>query len=166
MADQSDLREYNTTKLPTLKNSADKDYNNIILLAVYTETCNSWRQLVDVRFRLLALVPGASIFIAAMLADRSSNLQISERILAGLMCLAGLAAVFGLWIYDSRNDELHDDLISRARKIEEELGLDTGAFLGRKKPTRDFICHGNAKKIVYLAAGSAWLLAAAAVISS
>ena len=35
----------------------------------------------------------------------------------------------GLWIYDTRNNELYDELISRGRRIEAELGIHTGAYL-------------------------------------
>jgi Polyketide cyclase / dehydrase and lipid transport len=37
-----------------------------------------------------------------------------------------------LFVYDRRNSQLHDDLISRGRRVEKELGIDTGHFLGRQ----------------------------------
>lgn len=163
MAIARNRRQYATTPLPTLRAGIDTAESREIFLAIYAEANNNWRQLVDIRFRLLALVPGASIIFAAVLADNVDGLPPASRLLAALLSGAGLAAVAGLWLYDRRNDELHDDLISRARKIEQELGLETGVFLGRRKSRSRFVTHGIGKAIVYLSAAAAWLLALAAI---
>ena len=51
-----------------------------------------------------------------------------------LFACLGLVVTLGLLIYELRNSQLHDDLISRGRKIEDELGVDTGVFRGRRSP--------------------------------
>ncbi len=66
--------------------------------------------------------------------------------------------VIGLFIYDRRNSALHHDLISRGRKIEHELGIGTGIFLGRLKAEGIFK-HNIATNLVYIASILAWLLA-------
>jgi hypothetical protein len=76
-----------------------------------------------------------------------------------LMALLGLTVTGGLWIYDKRDSELHDELISRARKLESELGVDTGAFLGRPKPRSAWIQHGRATALIHGAALVAGLVA-------
>ena len=72
----------------------------------------------------------------------------------------------GLTIYDQRNSELYDDLISRGRKIEEELGFSTGQFLGRFDPKRNGINHSNGTRLVYGASLAGWLLALIIALSS
>src|SRR5262245_66090238 len=45
-----------------------------------------------------------------------------------LLAVVGFCVTYAMWSYDQRNDGLYDDLISRGRKLEEELGVDTGIF--------------------------------------
>ena len=75
------------------------------------------------------------------------------------MILFGLSITLGLWIYDRRNNELYDDLISRARRIETELRIDTGQFLGRRQPGHPLINHSNAVNLIYLTVFAGWLFA-------
>ena len=44
------------------------------------------------------------------------------------------------------NSRFYDDLISRARRIEEELGIDTGQFRGSKDASNKLINHSVATK--------------------
>ena len=53
---------------------------------------------------------------------------------------------------------LHDDLISRARKIEDEQGTDTDGFRGRLKAEGMFN-HGMAMNTIYFSALLAWEVA-------
>jgi hypothetical protein len=50
------------------------------------------------------------------------------------------------------------DLISRARKIEKELGIDTGQFLGRLKPPHVFLQHDASTNLIYGTALLGWLV--------
>lgn len=152
-------RAYGTTVLPTLRDGMDAARNRDLLTTVYNQTCQSWRQLVDVRFKLLALVPTLSLGSLAIVINtdgRHGGLPFAMQL---LFALTGLAVTIGLRIYDARNSELHDDLIDRARKIEEELGIHTGAFLGRLKPRKSMIQHGRATSILYGAAIFVWVAA-------
>ena len=72
------------------------------------------------------------------------------------LCDPGLVATLGLLIYELRNSQLHDDLISRGRKIEDELGVDTGVFRGRKV-AKGLIKHDYATLLIYGAALVAWV---------
>ena len=69
-----------------------------------------------------------------------------------------MLASIGLFIYDKRNSELHDDLISQGRKIEEELGIETGIFRGRLNST-GIIKHDVATNLVYFSTLMAWAAA-------
>jgi hypothetical protein len=73
--------------------------------------------------------------------------------------LFGLAVTIGIIIYEHRNDGLYNDLISRGRRIETELGVDTGLFLGRRRAR--FLTHGAATSTIY---GSTLLLWIAVLI--
>ena len=64
MADRED-RAYKTTDLPTLRESTQTPAERELLLKLYEQTCTTWRMLVDVRFKLLALVPTLSLISLA-----------------------------------------------------------------------------------------------------
>ena len=64
-----------------------------------------------------------------------------------------------IFIYDQRNSQLHDELISRARRIEHELGVRVGQFLGRPG-SHGVVKHDYATTLIYAATMAAWLLGA------
>ncbi len=136
-----------------------RDYD-AIRLSLYAEAMNAWRQLTDVRFRLMSLLPAISIvaFVPLLLVIQGRNpfLTLSGLVLA----LLGLGLTHGLHIYESRNEGLYNDLISRARRIEAELGVDTGVMLGRPAPPSPWVNHGRATQWVYRCVKLAWLTVA------
>jgi len=149
-------RAYATSPLPTLRDGLDAKSHRDVLLAVYQQTCQSWRHLVDVRFKLLALVPSVALASLGLALATDGRHDAVPALLRLLFCAIGLASTVGLWLYDARNSELHNELISRARKIEEELDLHTGAFLGRPAPRSDWVKHDRATTLIYGAAFVAW----------
>jgi hypothetical protein len=149
-------RAYKTTDLPTLRRSAGAAQDRDLLLKLYEETGSTWRLLVEVRFKLFALVPTASLISLATIFSRDDSSRLVSSQLRLLFAVLGLASTLGLLIYELRNSQLHDDLISRARKIEDELGVDTAIFRGRKGP-QGLIKHDNATILIYGAALLAWL---------
>jgi len=155
MADRSS-RAYKTSDLPALRADAPSPPNQV-LLGLYEQTCTTWRMLVDVRFKLFALVPTASLLSLATIIGgaESKNFDPWLRLIFAIL---GLMATVGLLIYELRNSDLHDDLISRGRRIEHELGVDTGVFLGRKA-AKGFIQHDRATSLIYGAAILAWVVA-------
>ena len=153
-------RHYRSTTLPTLQDGLPLDQPRELLLALYGEVCTSWRLLTDVRFKLLGFLPVLSGVGILTLDDAVPGWP--RVVLAAL----GLAVVAGLTIYDQRNSELYDDLISRGRKIEEELGVDTGHFRGRRNPTTEWINHSNGTRLVYGASLAGWVVALVIALSS
>jgi hypothetical protein len=154
-----DRRSYTASPLPALQAGRSSPPEKDVLLALYTQVCTSWRSLLDIRFKLLGLVPTVSILVLASLLSSegwAKGISISAK---ALLCLFGLLVTFGLFLYDRRNSELHDDLISRGRRIEEELGIDTGHFRGRLKPTIWLVSHTSALVIIYGTAMIGWLIA-------
>jgi hypothetical protein len=150
-----DSRYYQATPLPTLREGFDITQNRDLLLKLYDQVCSTWKELVAVRFKLLGLVPTVSLaLLASLLSTKGAadGLTLSSKLLIGLL---GLLATFGLFVYDRRNSALHDDLISRGRKIEDELGVDTGVFRGRLKASGIFK-HGIATDVIYGSSMLAW----------
>lgn len=151
-------RKYQTTDLPTLRTPREPAQDEALLLSIYDQTCSTWRMLVDVRFKLLALVPTASLLSLATVfggGDATRFLTPRTRLLFAVL---GLVATLGLLIYDLRNSQLHDELISRGRKIEDELGVDTGVFRGRPDGV-GLLKHDHATWLIYGAAVVAWMAA-------
>ena len=157
MADRED-RAYKTTDLATLKGPCDTPENQALLLKIYEQTCTTWRMLVDVRFKLFALVPTVSLLSLATVFGGSESAKYLPPRLRLLFGILGLLATTGLLIYELRNSQLHDDLISRGRKIEDELGIDTGVFRGRIV-ARGLLKHNHATWLIYGAALVAWVSA-------
>ncbi len=150
-------RHYRTSKLPVLRANLGTARNRDLLLKLYPQVCSTWKQLVGVRFKLLGFVPGVSIvLLRTVLSSKSEeNLTQPGKL---LICSLGLAVTYGLFVYDWRNSELHDDLISRGRRIEYELGVHTGIFLGRLKG-KGMYYHGVATSVIYGATLLAWCVA-------
>jgi hypothetical protein len=154
-----------------------------ILKLIYTEACSGWRVLTDVRFKLMGFLPVASgAFLLAILSSGVSGEGASRWARAGLVVFGVLITV-ALWVYDQRNNELYNEFISRGRRIEHELGVKTGLFLGRpdaskgriplpkkmripllKKTTESatsepLIRHGTATGMLYGAVVFVWVFA-------
>jgi hypothetical protein len=151
-------RAYKTTDIPTLRPEVLPNGDRELLLKIYEQTCATWRMLVDVRFKLFALVPTASLIALAGTIYGARQPQTHPRLLLAF-ALLGLIATTGLLIYELRNSQLHDDLISRGRKIEDELGVHTAVFRGRKNPTSRFVSHSAATSLIYGSAMFAWVVA-------
>lgn len=103
----------------------------------YAEVNTNFRMLADIRFKLLALVPalgGAANFVLSgfALAEGATAPPHSLVLMIGVM---GFLATLGITIYDQRNSELYDKLISRAKYLEQILELrEKGQF--RERPDR------------------------------
>jgi hypothetical protein len=152
-------RAYRTTHLRTLGAKIGPDRQGDVLDMLYGEVCSAWRTLVDVRFKLLALVPAVSGVAIAKLIEKSDTSS-----WLALAAVAGLFVTLGIFVYDRRNSALHDDLISRGRRIESELGVSTGLFLGRREEPRPYLRHDAALYLVYGTVAAAWIAAAVAAL--
>jgi hypothetical protein len=129
-------RQYECSKLPILSNSpeaGDKKISPDLLRLELGEASAAWRMLTDVRFKLLALLPPISALALTAIVSPTGILEGADRPVRVAAAVFGFLVTLGLRIYDRRNDDLYDDLISRARRAEFELGIDTGVFRGRKK---------------------------------
>ena len=129
-----------------------------VLSLLYGEVCSSWRELIGVRFKLLGFVPTVSgVALAALFSTDKPSLTAALGI--GLF---GLLVTFALFVYDQRNSQLHDELISRGRRIECELGVVVGQFRGRPG-SRGIVKHDYATALVYVSTMLLWTLATIAL---
>jgi hypothetical protein len=129
-------------------------------LALYSELGNHLRTLIDVRFKLLAIVPTVSgIALGALITRTPDHLSPTNRTALTAAALVGFLVVLGIRIYDVRNSELHDDLISRGRKIEQTLGIERGIYTLRRRSVFP-VQHDAALGLVYGVVLLAWLATA------
>jgi hypothetical protein len=137
---------------PLLRDGGSAEERRALRVLLYGEVCTSWRELVGVRFKLLGFVPAVSVVGLATLLGSDS---ITDLVGAGVS-LVGAIITFALFLYDQRNSQLHDELISRGRRIEQELGIDVGQFRGRPG-SRGIVKHDYATVLVYVTTLLAWL---------
>jgi len=131
------------------------------LLKEYGEVSSNFRTLTDIRFKLLGLVPVATVVAAIASASRQEALGGAGFVVS----LFGLVVVLGLITYNVRNDQLYDELVGRAADIERSLGIRDGSYGFRPKawfrlslgPWAWTLNHGNALVLIYGATVVVWL---------
>ncbi|MDC7119923.1 hypothetical protein OMK64_00055 [Cellulomonas fimi] len=133
------------------------------LRMVYKELATQHRTLVDVRFKLLALVPAVSALALVGVVSPGGPFAGVPRAVRVGAALLGLVVVVGIRLYDVRNSQLHDDLVSRARVVETALGVERGVYAARRASIAP-VQHDTALRLVYGAVVTAW--AAAAVVAA
>ena len=132
------------------------------LIAEYAEVNQNFRTLTDIRFRLLALIPtlgGVAIFLLSRMQQHAEPKPDYSLLL--LISGLGFLATLGVTYYDQRNSELYDDLVSRAKELEEALDLHRGQFLLRpgrgRHPFGIFnLGHDSGLALIYGAVLGAW----------
>lgn len=156
-------RDYKTTELSTVDKEKllNKDAEFELLQLLYDETNSNYRNLADIRFKLLGFLPAVSVIAWTELYRNITVDSVTSIIIGIIVALLGLRITYGIWIYDNRNDELYNDLVSRGKKIEEELGVITGLFKGRLKANkkdmfRRVINHGRALGVIYSSVFVGW----------
>ncbi len=159
-------RYYDVSGDPIVDSYIGNESAKEIRLAVYDQSVAVWKELAGVRFKLLALLPAVSIAIlAAVLMDDKDYTLLREVAKLGLTVF-GFFVTLALQRYDLRNSQLYDELISRSRRAEYELGVNTGAFLGRPSSLKHKIQHGPALKLIYRSCLVAWSVAGQLVFIS
>lgn len=131
------------------------------LLKEYAEVSNIFRLLTDIRFKLLALVPVATVVAAVAATSKPESIGAVGFVIS----LFGLIVVLGVITYNVRNDQLYDELVGRAADIERSLGIRDGSFGFRPRawlhlslgPMRLTLNHGNALVLIYGATVVVWL---------
>jgi hypothetical protein len=83
----------------------------------YDQTSGLIRTLMDVRFKLLALVPTIAGAAVGFLGSRRAA---GELLALGLL---GLLATIGILLYDLRNTQIFDVMLHHAQALERQLGI-------------------------------------------
>jgi hypothetical protein len=119
----------------------------------YEQTTELMRTLTDIRFKLLAFVPTIA---GAAVGFLGSGHSAAELLSVGFL---GLAATFGVLLYELRNSELYDSIIARAVDLEQQLGLGLLAQRAQKRATLFGLVsarHERGVGLVYGAALAGW----------
>jgi hypothetical protein len=148
----------------------DKDRREA-LSKEYGEVCNTFRTLTDIRFRLLALLPIATAAAAAFKGEFKGDGTDGGSF---VLPLFGLIVTIGLVTYNTRNDQLYDELVGRAASIERSLGLADGGFANRQHPWLSIrvlginwnVDHRTGVGTIYLASVIVWLFLLLASLSA
>lgn len=134
------------------------DQRREALFEEYSEVCNNFRLLTEIRFKPLTFLPAATA-ITAVLSHDSFSMGTCA------VSLFGLAITVGIINYNERNDQLYDELVGRAASIERCFGLFDGAFANRPKPwlsirllgTDRLVDHRFALSLIYASSIALWL---------
>jgi hypothetical protein len=151
--ERGEPRDYAVSRLPVSSGRLEPR----VALALYSHAVAAWTQLTDVRFKLLALVPAVSVVVWVQLLSESYFRRGTGAALAAGVAVGGFLITVALFLYDRRNDQLYDDLISRARRLEDDLGLDTGLFRGRRSKASRVVNHTTPVVLLYSIAAAGWL---------
>lgn len=125
-------------------------------LAVYSEIGAQMRALTDIRFKLLALVPPLSAIALVSVISPDGPLKGVPPFVRVAAALSGTAITLGLRIYDVRNSQLYDDLVSRGRALEAALGVQRGPYFRRRSSLWP-VQHETALRLIYGAVLLAWI---------
>ncbi|MCX6678617.1 MAG: histidine phosphatase family protein [Methanothrix sp.] len=101
----------------------------------YKTTNDYFRQLSEIRFKLLAFVPLVSGSAVGLLTlnDKDQSAHPEGAFLLGLF---GLFVTLGVVFYELRNSQFYDLAVCRAKKLERQLKMPLGGlFNGRPKHT-------------------------------
>jgi len=129
----------------------------------YEQTTQLYRALVDIRFKLLAVVPAVSGIAVGFFAQRPP----AEALLS--LGTLGLLATSGVILYELRNTQLHAAVLRRAQELEQRLALPAllggrehgGAYSERPAPMVKLFgvvdaTHRHALALVYGTSFGAW----------
>jgi len=97
----------------------------------YDQTSGALRDLVEIRFKLLAFVPTIA---GAAVAFFGHPRPAAELIALGVL---GLAATLGVLLYELRNSQLFEAFLARAASLEAELGFPGGGPVGPRPRETD-----------------------------
>lgn len=158
-------RQYKTSNLPIIAENSpyDSDKKFELLKEVYKEASSNYKNLTDIRFKLLGLVPAISVLAWIQLYKDIQTNSIADLLVGLVLSLIAIRITYGIRTYDKRNDELYNDSISRGRRAEDELGINTGIFKGRLEANQTDrlnkeINHSRALYLIYSSVFFGWTL--------
>lgn len=148
------------------QSGGEADVNYELIKFDYEQSAATYRQLVDVRFKLLAIVPPLSAIGVGLLTES----EIAKPVQLAI-ALWGLVVSLGVVIYDQRNSQLYDGAVGRLQHLECRLGLPKfkddkhpGLFGSREDQPRGHLFlirvkHDYGLALIYAAVIGAWAFA-------
>ena len=129
-----------------LREAQFKEYDTVVA---------QFRALTEIRFKLLGLLPLGTISAILFIPKDAGGVRPAVGFFGAIVTVA-------LFAYHLRNDQLYDELVSRAAQIERELGLFDGSFLQRPATWQRLglgidVEHRWPIALVYAASGALWL---------
>lgn len=126
----------------------------------YEQICAAHRQLTDVRFKLLALVPPVSGTAIGLVSTDLAAFEGSP-LPRTIIALLGFVVTLGIVFYDLRNSQIYNALFHRGRALEQELNI-PGPFTQKPPKSLRFlfvvqIWHDRALAYIYGAVLGAWI---------
>ncbi len=94
------IRDYVLTELSTLENVNNNTAEVELLKHIYSEVNSNYRNLADIRFKLLGLVPAASIIAWAELINKIAPDSLHNAVSGLVVSLLGIRITYGIRIYD------------------------------------------------------------------
>jgi len=124
----------------------------------------NFRQLADIRFKLLAFVPllgGAANYVLSQSALNPTSINPPHYGLSMLGGFFGFLVTFGIVMYDQRNSQLYNALYGRAKQLEGRMGITDGQFQGRPGASRRLLGlilakHDRALALIYASILGSW----------
>ena len=136
-----------------------------IAMEEYKQVVSEFRELTEIRFKLLALLP-LGTGAAAFFVEKQNSLPTVPAI-----PIFGFVVTLCIAIYNKRNDQYYDELVARAAELERGLGIEHGSFSDRPRFWLKYVFvevdHRWALGLIYAAAASLWAyLFTAAVVDT
>jgi hypothetical protein len=119
---------------------------------VYEKTADNVKQLEDIRFKLLAIVPSVSAIGIKELY--SINCENSIKVFFAIL---GIVITFSIFIFELRNRQIIKALNKRRIAMENEMDVSTSAFV-KDLQSKGIVTHRASMNLIYITAIVSWLL--------
>ncbi len=130
-------------------------------LQVYSALSANLKLLQETRFRLLTVLPAATVGALALITGSAGIDGREQALIGGLGAIITLA----LYMYDVRNSALIESMRANGEQLEKQLGVIIGQFVRVDAPKRKVLAivpaaHREALHMIYLACLVAWIIVA------
>jgi hypothetical protein len=119
---------------------------------VYEKIADNVKQLEDIRFKLLAIVPSVSAIGIKELY--SINCENSIKVFFAVL---GIVITFSIFIFEQRNRQIIKALNKRKIAIEELMNVETDTF-EKDLQSKGIVTHRFSMNLIYITAIVSWLL--------
>ena len=135
-----------------IKKGFDMTDNKEFYNKVYEKTADNVKQLEDIRFKLLAIVPSVSaIGIKELYAVNCENH------VKVFFAILGIVITFSIFIYEIRNRQILKALNKKRVAMENEMGFSTVDF-EKNLQSKGIVTHRASMNLIYITAIASWLL--------